>query len=125
LASCDSKGKLRVWEVESHREIASLNHPGEVYSVCFSPDGSRAATGCQDNSIRLWDTRTWQQVLELRGHTDYVHSVAFSPDGTQLVSASGDGTVRIWDTRPLSVRPGFPALTAIDQASSDTQQQLN
>jgi WD40 repeat protein len=75
-----------------------------VYGVAFSPDGTRLATGCEDNTIRLWDLTTDQQVSELRGHTDYVHAVAFSPDGTRLVTGSGDFTVRLWDTLPVKER---------------------
>src|SRR5262249_52991979 len=69
-----------------------------------SPDGTRLATGCKDNTIRLWDLTTHRHVCELRGHTDYVHAVAFSPDGTRLVSGSGDFTVRLWDTLPVKER---------------------
>ena len=82
-----------------------LPHGAPVHGAAFSPDGARLATGCHDNTVRLWDVATRQQVAELRGHTDFVHAVAFSPDGTRLVSGSGDKTVRIWDTLPVQERP--------------------
>ena len=84
---------MRVAETRTLRELASLYNGTTVYTVAFSPDGTRLAVGCKDNTIRLWDLKSYQQVAELRGHTDYVHAVAFSPDGTQLVSGSGDSTV--------------------------------
>ena len=84
--------------------MADLPHGNRVLGLAFSPQGSRLATGCGDNTIRLWDLANRQEVCELRGHEAYVHAVAFSPDGTRLASASGDSTVRIWDTISPSAR---------------------
>ena len=75
----------------------SSPHAGPIYGLVFNPDGTRLATACKDNTIRLWDARHFEKVAELRGHQGYVHAVAFSADGTRLVSCSGDFTVRIWD----------------------------
>ncbi|KAJ7854836.1 hypothetical protein B0H14DRAFT_3648960 [Mycena olivaceomarginata] len=74
-------------------------HTGSVWSVAFSPDGARIASGSHDSTVRVWDTATGQQVGEpLAGHTGSVWSVAFSPDGTRIASGSHDRTVRVWDT---------------------------
>jgi WD40 repeat protein len=81
-------------------------HHGIVYAVAFNPEGSRLATGCSDNIVHLWDTETFDEMIELRGHSSYVHAVAFSPDGTMLASGSGDFTVRIWDSRSPDERRG-------------------
>src|SRR5262249_42731620 len=104
IASASWDGTVCLWDSRTCEKLASLDHGAVVYGVAFSPDGTRLATGCKDNTIRLWDLTTYQQVCELRGHTDYVHAVAFSPDGTRLVSGSGDFTVRLWDTLPVKER---------------------
>ena len=75
-----------------------MPHGSIVYGVTLSPDGRRLASGCADNTIRIWDMTRHDQVTELRGHNGFVKSVAFSPDGKRMVSASGDYTLRVWDT---------------------------
>jgi WD40 repeat protein len=65
--------------------------------VAFSPDGRLLASGSDDQTVKLWDVETGQEVRTLRGHNGGVWSVAFSPDGRLLASGSGDGTVKLWD----------------------------
>jgi len=76
-----------------------IDLPARVFSVAFSPDGTRIASGSVDTTVRLWDTRTGQPIGQPLHHDDTVTSVAFSPDGTRLASGSWDKTVRLWDTR--------------------------
>ena len=69
-------------------------HTADVYSVGFSLDGTHIVSGSRDNTIRLWNARTGEEVIKpLKGHTDYVFSVGFSSDGAHIVSGSGDGTI--------------------------------
>jgi WD40 repeat protein len=69
--------------------------------VSFSPDGQRVATAGYDRTIRIWDARTGQEILILRGHTRQVSTVRILPDGHRLISASVDQTIRLWDATPL------------------------
>ena len=74
-------------------------HTDWVNAVAFSHDGSLLASASSDQTVRLWDPRTGQEVQVLKDHTGGVNAVAFSQDGSLLASASDDETVRLWDPR--------------------------
>jgi len=73
--------------------------------VSFSPDGRRIVSGSVDNTLKVWDAESGQEMLTLKGHSSSVRSVSFSPDGKRIVSGSFDKTVKIWDGRPLEKSP--------------------
>ena len=77
--------------------VVQTGHTGAVMSVAFSPDGKTLASASWDNTIKLWDTATGQELRTLTGHTYWVAAVAFSPDGKTLASGGWDKTVKVWD----------------------------
>jgi WD40 repeat protein len=86
-----------------HTEIRTLPaHEQQVSSVAWSPDGQRLASGSFDQTIKIWDAQTGQQLCRLTCPYP-VYCVRFSPDGQWL--ASGDYTfdpeapadVRVWE----------------------------
>ena len=50
-----------------------------------------------DNTARLWDAASGQELRVLRGHESRVSSAVFSPDGARVLTASDDNTARLWD----------------------------
>jgi WD40 repeat protein/serine/threonine protein kinase len=82
----------------SHAELFTIKGRGAL-SVAYSPDGKRLASPSGDNTLKVWDAQTGQELSTLRGHTGQVNSVAYSPDGKHLASASGDKTVKVWDAQ--------------------------
>lgn len=70
-------------------------HSGIVFDVAISPDGSLAASGGQDQTIILWDLKSYEPVATLAGHAGWVNTVSFSPDGTLL--AAGSDAVQLWN----------------------------
>jgi len=71
-------------------------HKGGIYSMAFSPDGTRIVSGSDDKTIKLWDTLTGECLHTLNEHTNWVMSVVFSPDGGCIVSGSVDNTIKLW-----------------------------
>ena len=91
-------GPVRVLNEAATAEVRRLNgHTDWVYSIACAPDGAIAATGSQDQTIRLWDLETGTCLAILEGHEFTVGALAFSRDGRTLFSGSGDDTVRVWD----------------------------
>jgi WD40 repeat protein len=75
-------------------------HKTRVSTVAFSPDGTRAASGGEEPTLKIWDAANGQEVLSLRGHEDWITRVAFSRDGHRLVSRGWTGTIKVWDATP-------------------------
>jgi WD40 repeat protein len=73
-------------------------HAGAVLCVMFSLDGLWIASGSDDQTGRIWDTRSGRQLAILKGHQGWVYSIDFSPDNKRVLTASVDKTVRIWAT---------------------------
>jgi WD40 repeat protein len=86
---------VRLWDVQSGRQIVTMSHTAPVRAVTVDPKGRLIASGGDDNVVRLWDARG-RPVATLTGHANVVTSLSFGPEGTTLASGSEDGSVRVW-----------------------------
>jgi WD40 repeat protein/predicted Ser/Thr protein kinase len=115
LAACGYDGYLKVWDVDSRREMPLPDIPRAAFAaanswtVAFNHDGTRAAVGT--TQPLLWDVQTGATVDLLPGAGDLPSgSVSFSPDGTWFAATgSRDGQVRIWNLRENGVAVRGPS----------------
>ena len=112
LASGSRDGTVRIWDVATGRQRATLKgHSSWVSAVAVAPDGSWLASGGSDGTVRIWDAATGQERTILTGHTGTVVAVAVAPDGSWLAAATDDRTVWIWETATGLIR----ALMRVDR----------
>ena len=108
--------------------IFSLGHTNSVQSVAWSPDGPRALSGSDDNTVRLWEVESGRCLRVLEGHTAGVNSVAWSPDGQCALSGAWDNTARLWEVesgRCLRVLEGHTHIVWSVAWSPDGQRALS
>ena len=85
-----------VWDVATGKSVARLPIGGTA--AAFAADGETLAVATEAGTIQVWDTKTWKQRGEFRGHRDRVTALASGPEA-RLYSGSVDTTVLRWDTR--------------------------
>jgi tetratricopeptide (TPR) repeat protein len=101
-----AKWRARADELESPAAARRFyGHASAVICVAFSPDGRRALSGAADETMRLWDVATGEELRAFIGVKAPVLGVAFSPDGRRALSAESggtsgtSGTIRVWDVQ--------------------------
>jgi DNA-binding beta-propeller fold protein YncE/mono/diheme cytochrome c family protein len=89
-------GEIQVWDVAKRKLKLSVPITFDtVYGVSWSPDGSKIAFGCADNTVRAIDATTGKQVLQMGTHADWALDTTFSTDGQYLVSVGRDRSMRL------------------------------
>lgn len=89
-------GEVQVWDVAKRKLKYSVTLTFEtIYGVSWSPDGSKIAFGCADNTLRALDAESGKQVLFQGAHNDWVLETVFSVKGTHLVSVSRDRSMKL------------------------------
>ena len=49
-------------------------HSSSVNSMSFSPDGTKVASGSNDNTVKLWDVTSGECLQTLEGHSNWLTS---------------------------------------------------
>jgi WD40 repeat protein/tetratricopeptide (TPR) repeat protein len=116
--SAMSDGEVRVWNVANRNVILGpIRHAAAVNQVKFSPDGTTFVVAGADQTARVVDSRTGQEIAVLP-HEGWVFGAAYSPDGRLIATGARDRKARVWDFRrgrlamPVLPHPGSVSTVA-------------
>jgi WD40 repeat protein len=106
----DSVGAVCAWDARTGRRRWISHHgivgksgstlASAVRGLAASPDGKLLVTSCYDDTVRLWNAGTGQEILRLPGHGEegvVTTPIAFTRDGKRFVTTADDLFVRVWD----------------------------
>jgi WD40 repeat protein len=79
--------------------LCLTGHTDVVTFAAFDGDGARIVTSSWDQTARIWNANTGEEMARLRAGSAALMSAVFSPDGSKLVVASWDNTARVIDAR--------------------------
>ncbi|MEZ6066471.1 MAG: hypothetical protein R3B90_12360 [Planctomycetaceae bacterium] len=111
FATGEADGIVRLWSVETGRELVTLNgHTAAVTSVSFLPSG-RLLSASQDKTIRLWEAGTGKQ-LAIAWHIAPLQELAVSGGASPIVVAAAladarSGRAVVWQLNERASPPEF------------------
>ena len=87
---------MQVWDFAKKKLLMSVPFGFDtLYGVSWSPDGTKIAFGCSDNTVCAIDAATGDQVLQQGSHSDWPLDTVFIANGSHLLSVSRDQTVKL------------------------------
>jgi WD40 repeat protein len=101
LLATGGRGRVKVWDPASGRELLSLRAADRVSGLAFSPDRDHLAVSCADEPsnwpLGVWRLRDDRAVRILRGLSQPVPKGCFSADGRLVAAIAANWQVAIWD----------------------------
>jgi len=95
VASGDTNGVVKLWNVADGRLIRTISHPQQVAAVAFTPDGRRVITAA--GIIRSWDAETGRLIHTFEESFRTSAVLAVSSDGLRVVAGSNHAAAGEWD----------------------------
>ena len=89
-------GHVKLWDIRTQNELATLQHDEYVWALAFSPNGELLAAGDDEGTVKIWDVQERDVIAQLEGDTVSVYALVFSSDGRTLASAGYQGLIKLW-----------------------------
>lgn len=103
VATGSRSGEIQINDVRIKQHVVSTwdEHCGEVCGLSYKGDGLQLASGGNDNTVMIWDTRVSMPQWVKRNHTAAVKALSWCPYIPNLLATGGGQTdkhINFWNT---------------------------
>jgi WD40 repeat protein len=100
LASKSDSGFIRLWDLESERQIhVQQGHALYTNAMAIAPNSEVLIAGGIDGTLFVWNAKTGVELTTLKASRTAISALAFSDEGTLFVVADETGVIKIWGIR--------------------------
>ncbi len=98
IAGAGTNGTIILLTSKEGKKDRWLTGFGPIYTMDYSPDGTKVIAGDRDGNVMLWRLNGSDDLspIILGRHGGAILNIAFSPDGRYVISSGADGSVRRW-----------------------------
>src|SRR5439155_9266455 len=91
-------GEIQFWEPGEGKLLRIADATNDtVFGASLSPDASKVAVGCADNTVRTFETATGKELYKINTHENWVLGTTFGIDSKRLVSVGRDRAAKLID----------------------------
>jgi len=91
-------GEVQVWDAETGKLLRSATLTTDtVFGASLSPDASKIAVGCADNTVHVFETATGKELYKIGNHENWVLDTVFGVDSKRFVSVGRDRAAKLID----------------------------
>jgi WD40 repeat protein len=91
-------GELQFWDPRAGTLRKSILVCGDtVFGASLSPDATKVAVGCTDNTVHVFDTAAAKELYKISSHENWVLDTVFGVDSKRFVSVGRDRAAKLVD----------------------------
>ena len=97
IASCDSDGILKVWDIRMVQELLQLDTGDAIaHQVCFDKTSKLAVVALGDGNAKFVNVDKGEIATTVHMHDDSVNGLIINQDNSAIYTIGSDGNLKSW-----------------------------